>query len=145
MSFVTRHRGHERFTCSVMGLTTSPAFFQHRTAEQWASAYIAQIYPDWGLPFIFIHDVDPKLMSELWQSLCRTAGIQSHTSAAYHQQANGQIERTVQTVVHSLRTLIGAKYDQRHWPDLMPHLTHCLTPPFILRQHTQPLNSYTDD
>lgn len=45
-----------KFIRYILGKTTW-------TAEEWATAYIDQEYSDWGLPFIFVHDVDPKLMS----------------------------------------------------------------------------------
>ena len=75
---------------------------------------------DWGMPAIFVHDIDPKLVSQPWVSLCTAAGTKCYTSAAYHQQANGQAERTIQNV------MLGAKYDHSHWPKLLPHVVNCV-------------------
>lgn len=39
-----------------------------------------------------------KFLSALWKSLCRAAKIDIRMSAAHHQSANGQAERTIQTL-----------------------------------------------
>lgn len=49
-SFVTPHRGHEQLTVSTMGLSTSPAFFQHRM-EKLFGKYL------WQFVLVYIDDV----------------------------------------------------------------------------------------
>lgn len=49
-AFVTSHRGHEQLTVSTMGLTTSPAFFQHRM-EQIFGNYL------WKFVLVYIDDI----------------------------------------------------------------------------------------
>lgn len=95
-------------------------------AGQWADRYVELIYPDWGMPHTFVHDDDSRLVSRLWTALRRAANVTMATSAPHHQQANGQAERSVQTLIHALRTVIGARHDTSTWRSLLPHVLHCL-------------------
>lgn len=70
----------------VIGLPGKATF----TAEDWANRYITVVYPVWGLPDVFVSDMDSKFLSALWKSLCRAARIDIRMSAAHHQSANGQ-------------------------------------------------------
>jgi hypothetical protein len=56
--------------------------------------------------------------SELWKSFMRELGCVSDFSAAYHQQANGQVERFVKDV----KPLITIKCQNNinRWPDILP-------------------------
>ncbi|KID93902.1 Ribonuclease H-like protein, partial [Metarhizium majus ARSEF 297] len=96
------------------------------SAEDWANAYVRTVYPDWGMPHLFIHDVDSKLVSQLWQSMCKVANVKTNTSAPHHQQANGQSERTIQTLIHSLRTIIGGRLNTAFWLSSLPHVVFCM-------------------
>lgn len=95
------------------------------TAEQWATSYVQHIYPDWGLPNVFILDVDPELVSTLWISLC-AANILLQVSTAYHHQANNGAERTILTIIHAFRAIMGARLDHSDWEDVLPHVLACL-------------------
>ena len=108
-----------KFHKSIIGKTTF-------VTEDWAKLYILHVYPDWGLPDVFISDVDSKFLSDLWTNLCKAANISIKMAAAYHHPANGQIERSVQTFMMAMITLIGAKYNPDSWEDLVGHVTHCL-------------------
>ncbi|PFH62963.1 hypothetical protein XA68_10714 [Ophiocordyceps unilateralis] len=108
-----------KFVRYIVGKTTW-------SSEDWAHAYIALIYPDWGWPDTFVHDVDPKLVSALWTSLCKASDIAVRTSAAYHQQANGQSERTIQIVLHGLRALLGHLFNAEDWQPRLAHVVHCM-------------------
>lgn len=92
------------------------------TAEDWAREYVAHIYPDWGLPDVFISDMDGKFMSSLWKGLCSAAGIDVRMTAAHHSAANGQAERSVQTVMLGLISYIGALWDPSSWERRLPHV-----------------------
>lgn len=96
------------------------------TSSEWAQVFVHQVYPLCGMPHRFVHDVDSRLVSRLWASLCETANVEVRTSAPHHQQANGQSERTVQTLVHSLRAVVGAKFDTGAWLEVLPHITFCI-------------------
>lgn len=45
------------------------------TTEDWARFYLDRVYLIWGLPDVFVFDMDPKFVSELWKSLCEAANI----------------------------------------------------------------------
>lgn len=78
------------------------------------------------MPLVFVHDLDPLLVSELWTSLCAAANAKCRTSAAYHHQANGQSERSVQTLVIALRATMGGLFKQDEWTLRLPHVVFCL-------------------
>ncbi|OAA62369.1 Ribonuclease H-like protein [Cordyceps fumosorosea ARSEF 2679] len=96
------------------------------SAEQWATKYIRQVYPEWGMPHQFIHDADPKFVSHLWQALCDASNTTNRPTTAYHQQANGLSERTIQTLVLCLRSVIGGRYDTSQWRNYLPHVLFSL-------------------
>ncbi|KAF2963381.1 hypothetical protein GQX73_g10196 [Xylaria multiplex] len=108
-----------KFVKTIIGETT-------HTAEDWAELYLHRVYADWGLPDAFVSDMDKKFVSGLWTALCKAASIDMKVSAAYHHSANGQAERTVQTFINSMVTLLGAKLNPDNWEDYVPHVTHCL-------------------
>lgn len=91
-------------------------------AEDWAKIYIAHVYPDWGLPDVFISDMDSKFLSALWRGLCEAANVDIRMTAANHAAANGQAERSVQTVVQGLVSYLGALWDPSSWERRLPHV-----------------------
>ncbi|TQW04488.1 retrotransposable element [Cordyceps javanica] len=108
------------------------------TAQQWADHYVKHVYPDWGMPHQFVHDADPKFVSKLWQALCKASNTASNPTAAYHQQANGLSERTIQTLVLCLRAVIGARYDTSPWRAYLPHILFSLNTSVQSTTNTSP-------
>ena len=58
------------------------------------------------LPRIIISDRGPVFVSEFWTELMKFLDIDAMRSSPYHPQANGQAERTTQTLKQVLRTLL---------------------------------------
>jgi L-ascorbate metabolism protein UlaG (beta-lactamase superfamily) len=87
------------------------------TAEDWAVIYYEQVYADWGHPNHWISDRDSKFVSAFWRKVMELSRVEMHFTAAHHQQADGQSERTNQTVELAIRSGIGARYDQSAWDD----------------------------
>ena len=92
------------------------------SAEEWAVALLLRLQiADWGLPSAMISDRDPKFMSDLWKAIFEKLGTKILASTAYHPQADGQSERTNQTVEIALRFLLSST-DGSLWPTLLPAL-----------------------
>ena len=64
-------------------------------------------------------------MSEMFRHFARMMSSQQRATLAYRPQANGQQERSVQTVIRSVRSYI-AEPEQRDWEDLAGRLTFAL-------------------
>jgi len=95
------------------------------TAKEVACLYFHHAYTTFGLPVKIISDRDARFTSGVWQALCQLVGISLGLTAAYHSSADGQAERTNQTVENSLRCLIGADVDKySKWTDYLPLLEH---------------------
>jgi hypothetical protein len=62
------------------------------------------------------------------------------TNAANHRQANGQAERTIQTILHALRATLGAKLDQESGETLLPRVVYCLNTSTHSAVDTTPYN-----
>jgi hypothetical protein len=90
------------------------------TAEDWANAFFVQIYGDWGFPDQIISDRDSKFLSRFWGRLFQLARVDLAFTTAHHSAADGQSERTNQTLTHALRCALGGTYDQSSWEDLLP-------------------------
>ena len=95
------------------------------TAKEVACLYFRKAYSTFGLPTKIISDRDARFTSGVWQALCQLVGISLGLTAAYHPSADGQAERTNQTVENSLRCLIGANTDKySKWTEYLPLLEH---------------------
>jgi len=90
-------------------------------SEKWAEAlHGGMVLAGWGYPATIISDRDRRFLSALWQSLFKMAGVQSLATAAYHPAADGQAERTNQTIEVMLRFFVGA--EQKGWVTRLPFL-----------------------
>ena len=61
---------------------------------------------------------DPRFTSRFWQSLQNALGTQLRMSSEYHPQADGQSERTIQSLEDLLRTCVLDHLGT--WSDMLP-------------------------
>ena len=95
------------------------------SAETWAGRYFDQIYREWGLPCRFFSDRDPKFTSSFWKSLFEKCKVALGMTTAYHPSADGQAERSNQTIETALRCLLVGKYEEV-WDTLIPEVEYAL-------------------
>ena len=51
-----------------------------------------------GFPHVIVSDQGSNFISDTFQEYCASHGIQQRQSSSYHHQANGQVERTIQSL-----------------------------------------------
>jgi RNase H-like domain found in reverse transcriptase/Reverse transcriptase (RNA-dependent DNA polymerase)/Integrase zinc binding domain/Integrase core domain/Chromo (CHRromatin Organisation MOdifier) domain len=95
------------------------------SAEEWASAFFREVFRYHNLPRAIVSDRDPRFTGKFWQALLRKCKIRSHMTAAYHPSADGQAERTNQSVEVALRCLLAGQYEEM-WPELIPEIERSL-------------------
>jgi hypothetical protein len=68
------------------------------TAEETANLYLNHCYTTFGLPTKLVSDRDTRFTSKFWGTLMKLLGVQMGMTTAFHPAADGQSERTNQTV-----------------------------------------------
>ncbi|GMF45602.1 unnamed protein product [Phytophthora fragariaefolia] len=81
------------------------------TAQDVAEAYEERVFRQFGASSKLRHDQDPRFMSEVFSRFRDMLGCRQRATLAYRPQANGQQERSVQTVTRSVRAYV-AELDQ---------------------------------
>jgi len=95
------------------------------TAKEMAELFIKHAYSTFGLPEKIISDRDPKFTSSFWRTLCEMLNIGLNMTTAYHLEADGQSERSNQTIETALRCMIGGNIEKySKWTDYLPILEH---------------------
>ena len=80
-------------------------------SSRWNAAEVAdnfcwEVVRYHGLPRSIISNRGPVFVSQFWTELTKLLDIDARRSSPYHPQANGQAERTNQTLNQVLRTLL---------------------------------------
>jgi len=96
-------------------------------ARDWAIAYYDYVYSQFSLPGTIISDRDSKFTSLFWRELFKRTNTRLALTTAYHPQADGQSERTNQTVEVALRCFLseGTK-GLSEWDELLPEVEYAL-------------------
>jgi hypothetical protein len=81
------------------------------TAPQLVPLFMGHIIINHGVPKYITSDRDKLFTSKFWASLTDLMGIERKLTTAYHPQANGQTERTNQTIKQYLRHYINYQQD----------------------------------
>ncbi|ERF69335.1 hypothetical protein EPUS_09241 [Endocarpon pusillum Z07020] len=95
------------------------------TAGEWAHAFFDQVVRYHTLPDAIVSDRDAKFTSSFWRHLMSKCKVAGHMTAAYHPAADGQSERTNQSVEIALRCLLVGEYEER-WVDIIAEVERCL-------------------
>ncbi|POM76328.1 Hypothetical protein PHPALM_6441 [Phytophthora palmivora] len=90
------------FQCAFTGFVMGKAMAD-TTALCVAKAFEECVYRRFGAPTMIRHDRDPRFMSEVFQAFAEMMQSRSRATLSYRPQANGQQERSVNTVMQSVR------------------------------------------
>ncbi|OWY92423.1 reverse transcriptase, partial [Phytophthora megakarya] len=99
------------------------------TAQDVVEAYEEQVFRRFGASSMIRHDQDPRFMSEVFTRFRELLGSRQCATLGYRPQANGQQERSVQTVIRSVRAYV-AEMDQSDWDDHAERLMFALNVSF---------------
>ena len=113
MDFVTHlprtSRRHDVMWVIVDRLTKSAHFLAVRmtfTLEEFCGLYMREIVRLHGVPVSIVSDRYPRFTAHFWKSFQKAMGTQLMMSTAFHPQADGQSERTIQVLEDMLRACI---------------------------------------
>ena len=91
------------------------------TAEDVANVYLEYVYKRFGAQETIRHDRDPRFMSRVFKAFNRMMKQKQNPTLAYRPQANGQQERSVQTVMNAIKLYIE-DVEQKDWDQYVPRL-----------------------
>ncbi|KAJ0402168.1 hypothetical protein P43SY_005253 [Pythium insidiosum] len=94
-------------------------------AQAVAEAYEEVAFRRFGASSEIRHDRDPRFMSDVFKVFARMMKSQQRATLAYRPQANGQQERSVQSVVGAIKSYISEPA-QEDWEDLAGRLVFAL-------------------
>ncbi|KAI3813823.1 hypothetical protein L1987_18558 [Smallanthus sonchifolius] len=113
MNFITKlprtPSGCDTIWVIVDRLTKSAHFLAIKETdkvEKLTRVYLKEVVSRHGVPISIISDRDARLTSRFWLSLHKALGTRLDMSTAYHPQADGQTERTIQTLEDMLRACV---------------------------------------
>ena len=98
--------GYDRVWVIVDPLTKSAHFIPVRekySLNKLAELFLLKIVKYHGMPVSIISDRDSRFTSKFWKAFQEAFGAELRYSTAYHPQADGQSERTIQTLEDMLR------------------------------------------
>ncbi|KAE8886293.1 hypothetical protein PF005_g7576 [Phytophthora fragariae] len=104
------------FTGFVMGKAMADT-----SALRVAQAFEECVYRRFGAPSLIRHDRDPRFMSEVFQAFAEMMQSRSRATLSYRPQTNGQQERSVKTVIQSVRVYAEDPL-QQDWDEIVEKL-----------------------
>ncbi|KAE9118031.1 hypothetical protein PF010_g8375 [Phytophthora fragariae] len=83
------------------------------------------VFRRFGVPSLIRHDRDPRFMSEVFQKFSEMMQSRSRATLSYRPQANGQQERSVKTMIQTVRAYVEDPL-QADWDDIAEKLVHAI-------------------
>ncbi|GMF45681.1 unnamed protein product [Phytophthora fragariaefolia] len=108
------------FQCALTGFVMVKAM-SDTSALCVAQAFEEFVYRRFGAPSLVRHDRDPRVMSEVFQAFAEMMQSRSRETLSYRPQANGQQERSVKTVMQSVR-VDAEDLLQQDWDEIVERL-----------------------
>jgi len=88
------------------------------TSAELARLFVTHVFSKHGVPSHVTSDRGSEFVSHFFCSLGTALDMKLHFTSGYHPEANGQAERTNQTLEQYLR--IYCNYQQDNWSELLP-------------------------
>ncbi|OWY96656.1 reverse transcriptase, partial [Phytophthora megakarya] len=105
------------FQCAFTGCNAMTDTTDLRVAQ----AFEKCVYRRFGAPSLIRHDRDPRFMREVFQLFTEMMQSRSRATLSYRPQANGQQERSVKTVMQSVRVYAEDPL-QQDWDEIAEKL-----------------------
>ncbi|KAE8980835.1 hypothetical protein PR001_g24180, partial [Phytophthora rubi] len=90
-----------------------------------AKVFEERVFRRFGAPSLIRHDRDPRFMSEVFQKFSEMMQSRSRATLSYWPQANGQQERSVKTMIQTVRAYVEDPL-QADWDDIAEKLVHAI-------------------
>ncbi|GMF52160.1 unnamed protein product [Phytophthora fragariaefolia] len=90
-----------------------------------AQAFEECVYRRFGAPSLVRHDQDPRFMSEIFQAFAKMTQSRSRATLSYRPQANGELERSVKTVMQSVQVYAEDPL-QQDWDEIVKRLVYAI-------------------
>ena len=87
-------------------------------APELAKLFVLHIFSKHGVPSHVTSDRGSEFVSRFFRSLAKALDMELHFTSGYHPEADGQTERTNQTLEQYIR--MYCNYQQDNWSDLLP-------------------------
>ncbi|GJV27192.1 putative reverse transcriptase domain-containing protein [Tanacetum coccineum] len=104
------HQGPSGCWCNMRFLNRICTLFlpmrENDPIDKLAKLYLKEVVMRYGIPASIICDYDPRFKSNFWRSFQKAMGTRLDMSTAYHPHADGQSERTIQTLEDMLRACV---------------------------------------
>ncbi|GMF55417.1 unnamed protein product [Phytophthora fragariaefolia] len=113
-----------QFQCSFTGFVIAKAM-SNTVALRVAQAFEECVYRRFGAPSLIIHDRDPRFMSEVFQEFAEMMQSKSRATLRFRPQANGQQQRSVKTVIQSVRVYAEDPL-QQDWDEIVERLVFAI-------------------
>ena len=104
----------DRFTKSAHFLVMQMTFI----LEEFCRLYIREIVQLHGVPVSIVSDWDPRFTTHFWESFQQAMGIRLMMRTTFHPQIDGQLEKTIETLVDMLRACV--LYLKGRWEEHLP-------------------------
>jgi len=88
------------------------------TSAELAHLFVTHVFSKHGVPSHVTSDRGSEFVSHFFRSLGTALDMRLHFTSGYHPEANGQAERTNQTLEQYL--CIYCNYQQDNWSELLP-------------------------
>ncbi|KAG3052932.1 hypothetical protein PI124_g23815 [Phytophthora idaei] len=108
------------FQCDFTGCVIAKAMADTSVLKV-VQAFEECVYRRFGAPSMIRHDHDPRFMSEVFQTFADMMQSRSRATLSYRPQANGQQERSVKSVMASVRVYVEDPL-QQDWDELVERL-----------------------
>uniref|UniRef100_A0A674MXQ5 Gypsy retrotransposon integrase-like protein 1 n=1 Tax=Takifugu rubripes TaxID=31033 RepID=A0A674MXQ5_TAKRU len=138
-------QGHEIVLTVVDRFSKSAHFIplpKLPSAAETGELLVQHVFRLHGLPTDIVSDRGPQFCSQVWKSFCSALGASVSLTSGYHPQANGQAERTNQSLEDALRCV--AAQDPSSWSTYLPWCSH-LNVHFSKRYFRQKSSSFVTD
>ncbi|OWZ10633.1 reverse transcriptase [Phytophthora megakarya] len=112
------------FQCAFTGFVIAK-LMSDTTAFKVAQVFEECIYRRFGAPSLIRHDRDPRFMSEVFQAFAEMMQSKSRATLSYRPHANGQQERSVKTVMQSVKVSAEDPL-QQDWDEITEHLVFAI-------------------
>ncbi|GMF17172.1 unnamed protein product [Phytophthora fragariaefolia] len=112
------------FQCAFTGFVMAKAM-SDTSVLCVAQAFEECVYRRFGAPSLVRHDRDPRFMSEVFQAFAKMMQSRSRATLSYRPQANGQQERSVKTVMQSVRVCAEDPL-QQDWDEIVERLVFAI-------------------